>query len=174
MGSDRRYVQKTRQYESSSARLQRAKSQGREGKAIVLATRLLWIPIAIQLISGLTILAFPRLWQPFFLGLAETYPELSDGLASSMLAAGIFLLLVVGVQLFAISAYRQKARWAWVFFLLVSTFGWGGWLLVVIKAGISFAAILSAAVILLTWVGLGMSVGVFFGSIAGAPDFESY
>jgi len=174
MESDRRQAHKTRLHDGSIVGARRAKIGDNRGPTSIVATRLLWFPIATLLISGLTILVFPKLWQSFFHKLAATYPELSVGLARSMLAAGMFLLLAAGIYLFVMSAYQQRARWAWILFLLFATFGWGGWLFVVMKAGITLAAIFCAAVILSTWAGLGLSAGEFFGSIGGAPDFESF
>jgi hypothetical protein len=169
MENDRRQAQNTQQHESTTIPPGLLKTRDKPGNTVVISTRLLWIPIAIQLISGLTILIFPRLWQPLFLTLSTTYPELSADLSSSMLAVGTFSSLLAGINLFIMSAYLQKARWAWSLYLILVTIFWGGCLRVVMNAGITLAAILSIAVILLSWVGLGMSASEFFGSRYGAP-----
>jgi len=173
MENNRRQARNTQQHESATIHPGSLRTRDMLGNTVVLSTRLLWIPIAILLISGLTILIFPKLWRPLFLALSSNYPELSADLSSSMLAVGMFASLLAGINLFVMSAYRQKARWAWAFFLFVATFGWGGWMLMMIKAENVPMAFISAAVVLLTWAGLGMSAVEFFGSTKGKPDFES-
>jgi hypothetical protein len=168
MENDSRQVPNTQKPDNTTIRHQSMKARDKQSTTTVISTRLLWIPIAIQLISGLTILGFPKIWQRFFLVLAIAYPELSVNLGRSMLAAGTFLSLLAGINLFVMSAYLQKARWAWILFFFIISIGWGGWLFVLMNAGITLAAILSVAVILLGWIGLGMSVSEFFGSKAGA------
>jgi hypothetical protein len=169
METNGQQVQNNQRRDVTMGRVRREKVSFRQRKAARIASRLLWIPIGIQLISGLTILIFPKIWRPFFLTLAVEYPELSVSLSRSMLAAGTFLSLLAGINLFILSAYQQKARWAWILFLLIVTFFWGGCLKVAMNAGITLAAILSATVILLSWVGLGMSASEFFGSRSLAP-----
>lgn len=131
-------------------------------KSFDLAWKLLFAPIIIHLLAGLSLLALPDLWVPYFTEFARTYPEVNDQLSNFMFALGLFHLLVAGTFLFVLSAYRKKARWAWLFFFVAITFGWGADFLLELRAGIDWAIYLTAAVILLAWFALGVSVIEFF------------
>ncbi|MBN1147350.1 MAG: hypothetical protein JXA78_08840 [Anaerolineales bacterium] len=124
--------------------------------AFALSLRLLWAPVLAHLLVGLSLLALPAIWQPYFLRMAETFPELSEGLSQSMFAVSLLHLLLAGSLLFVLSAYRQKAAWAWWVFLAAITLGWGGVFALQIEAGVAWAAALSALLVLLGWAALGL------------------
>lgn len=133
-----------------------------ESKSFDLAWKILCAPILLHLLFGLSLLVLPTLWMPYFKELARTYPEVNDQLAKFMFALGLFHLLLVGTFLFVLSAYRKKAKWAWLFFFVAITFGWGADFLLELRAGIEWAIYLTAVVILLVWFALGVSFIDFF------------
>ena len=134
-------------------------------QAFALSIRLLWAPVVVHLLVGLSLLAIPSLWRAYFLGLADAFPELSEGLSQSMLAAGLLHMLLAGILLFVLSAYRKKAAWAWWAFMVAFTLGWGGIFALQVEAGIVWAAVLSALLVLLGWVALGLGAGEVFASL---------
>ena len=132
-------------------------------QAFELSIRLLWVPVVVHLLVGLSLLAVPSLWRAYFLGLAAAFPELTEGLSQSMLAAGLLHMLLAGILLFVLSAYRKKAAWAWWAFMVAFTLGGGGIFFLQVEAGIVWAAVLSALLVLLGWVALGLGAGEVYG-----------